>query len=445
MPSDSFCQIRFGDLLSEPVRNGVYKPKEFHGTGCKVVNMGELFAHSRLFSIPMKRVELNEREMAKSLLQKDDLLFARRSLVAEGAGKCCIVKTILEPTTFESSIIRARPNPTLASGEYLYYFFSSQCGRDRMREILRQVAVSGITGSDLVNVVIDLPRIEEQKRIASFLCTLDDKIALLRETNATLEAIAQALFKSWFVDFDPVRAKAEGRDPEGVPSEVADLFPNEFEDSKLGAIPKGWGARPIRDVVEAVFDGPHATPPESGEGPVFLGIKNFTGTQLDLSITRNIHESDWARWTKRVVPRGGDITFTYEAALGLFALIPDWLRCCLGRRIALVRVADTNPIRHYLFHYFCAKPFQDYLRAHTQHGSTVDRILLSEFPNYPVLWSSENLIAAFDSIAGPCWARIHQNLRQIQTLEGIRDALLPRIMSGKLRMEGAIQGAEVVL
>ena len=114
--------IPLRDLLIEPVRNGVYKPKEFHGRGCKIVNMGELFAHSRLFDVEMKRIELTEKELEKSTIQTGDLLFARRSLVASGAGKCTIVKHVNEPTTFESSIIRARPNKRRASSDYLYYF-----------------------------------------------------------------------------------------------------------------------------------------------------------------------------------------------------------------------------------------------------------------------------------------------------------------------------------
>ncbi|MEN1720210.1 restriction endonuclease subunit S, partial [Pseudomonas aeruginosa] len=90
-----------------------------------------------------------------------------------------------------------------------------------------------------------LPPLEEQKRIADFLETLDDRIVLQRETNATLEAIAQALFKSWFVDFDPVRAKAEGRQPEGMDAATAALFPDSFEESDLGTVPNGWRVLPF--------------------------------------------------------------------------------------------------------------------------------------------------------------------------------------------------------
>ena len=204
---DGWPTNRFESLLAEPVRNGIYKQKAFHGRGPKIVNMGEIFAHPRLHAVPMKRVELSESERERFLISPRDLLFARRSLVAEGAGKCCVVLDVDEPTAFESSIIRARPDSTKADSLYLYYFFNSSLGFYHLDTIRRQVAVAGITGSDLAKLVIPVPPLSEQRAIAHILGTLDDKIELNRRMNETLEAMARALFKSWFVDFDPVRAK----------------------------------------------------------------------------------------------------------------------------------------------------------------------------------------------------------------------------------------------
>ena len=118
--------VEFGSVLEGGTRNGIYKPKQFHGVGDKIVNMGELFANPRLYDVPMQRVMLTEDERKSFGLEIGDLLFARRSLVAEGAGKCSIVCEINEPTTFESSIIRARPNTQIADSTYLYYVFQSR-------------------------------------------------------------------------------------------------------------------------------------------------------------------------------------------------------------------------------------------------------------------------------------------------------------------------------
>ena len=156
----------FSQLLAEPVRNGVYKKKEFHGRGVKIVNMGELFANPRLRDVDMRRVELSESERQRFSVQAGDLLFARRSLVAEGAGKCIVVLEIREPTAFESSIIRARPDPTVADSLFLYYYFNSPIGLHALDTIRRQVAVAGITGTDLAQLPVKVPSLHEQRAIA---------------------------------------------------------------------------------------------------------------------------------------------------------------------------------------------------------------------------------------------------------------------------------------
>jgi type I restriction enzyme S subunit len=151
-------------------------------------------------------------------------------------------------------------------------------------------------------VPVNVPPPAEQRAIAHILGTLDDKIELNRRMNETLEVMAQALFKSWFMDFDPVHAKAEGRQPARMDVGTAALFPDSFIESELGLLPKGWDIKPVREIIEDLFDGPHATPAEASEGAVYLGIKNLTGTQIDLTEIRYISELDWPQWTKRVVP-----------------------------------------------------------------------------------------------------------------------------------------------
>ncbi len=317
---------------------------------------------------------------------------------------------------------------------------------------------------------------EVQKSIGDFYFLLSLQIELNRHMNQTLEAMAQAIFKSWFVDFDPVKAKQTakmlGENPERaamaalsgklcIPKNLGDiavddlakaeadldqlgegeqqqlvqtaaLFPDGFVESELGLIPEGWTSSKVRDVIEGLYDGPHATPPKSDEGAVFLGIKNLTGTQIDLSDIRHISEKDWAKWTKRVVPGSGDIVLTYEATLGYFAIIPPDLRCCLGRRLALVRPSLDLDNRHFLFHTFVATPFQQYLHAHVIHGATVNRVPLTEFPNYPLLWPSTALVQRFENLARSIWERIHLNQSEIRRLASIRDALLPKLLSGEL-------------
>lgn len=289
-----------------------------------------------------------------------------------------------------------------------------------------------------------LPPVDVQSAVVRVLGALDDKIELNRKMNATLEAMARALFKAWFVDFDPVRAKGEGRAPSGMDAETAKLFPSEFVESEMGPIPKGWGLVQVKDVCAGLFDGPHATPPEADSGAVFLGIRNFAPTALELADIRYISNADYPAWTKRVVPQAGDIVFTYEATLGFFALIPPGLRCCLGRRTALVRPRAEAQDSHYLFEWFVARPFQDFLHAHRQPGSTVDRIWLKDFPSYPVLQAPSDLVRRFEIVVAPIWARIHSNQSENATLAKLRDGLLPRLLSGELPVDAAERSVEEV-
>jgi type I restriction enzyme S subunit len=176
---------------------------------------------------------------------------------------------------------------------------------------------------------------------------------------------------------------------------------------------------------------------DADEGNVFLGIKNMTGSSLNLSDVKLIGHDDWSQWTRRVEPRADDIVFTYEAALGLFAVIPHGLKCCLGRRMALIRTKASKGTPHFWFHQFIAKPFQKVIEERSIHGATVNRTPLTEFPGYPILEPPETLRLAFDHAASSLWARTHAASNQTASLTTLRDTLLPKLISGEIRIPDA--------
>ncbi len=276
-----------------------------------MVNMGELFANPRIVDVAMDRVPLNQAERSSSLLAAGDLLFARQSLVLSGAGKCSIFVGDDEDVCFESHVIRCRLNQEIADPYFYYYFFSSPVGRTLIESIVEQGAgASGIRGSDLAELSVPWIDPTVQRRIAGVLSQIDDKIAVNRRINQTLEAMAQAIFKSWFVDYDPVKAKIaakqEGRDPlraamsaisgksdaelDALPPEeyeqlaaTAALFPDEMEASELGEIPKGWKAQRVSNVLELVYGKAlKSTDRKEGNVPVYGsgGITGFHNTPL---------------------------------------------------------------------------------------------------------------------------------------------------------------------
>jgi type I restriction enzyme S subunit len=143
-------------------------------------------------------------------------------------------------------------------------------------------------------------------------------------------------------------------------------------------------ARPIKDFCLGIFDGPHATPKESDNGPVFLGVKNITEDgRLDLSEIRHVSEDEFPRWTRRVTPQPGDVVFTYEATLHRYAIIPEGFRGCLGRRVALVRPDPTEADSRYLLYYFLSRTWRQVVESSVITGATVDRIPLEKFPTFP--------------------------------------------------------------
>ncbi|MYK81803.1 MAG: restriction endonuclease subunit S, partial [Gammaproteobacteria bacterium] len=255
-----WAEAAFASFLSEPVRNGVYKPKDFHGRGAKIVNMGELFANPRLTDVPMRRVELTESEIRRFSVQKGDLLFARRSLVAEGAGKCCVVLEVPEPTAFESSIIRARPDPNKADPLFLYYYFKSPAGLHGLDMIRRQVAVAGITGTDLANLTLVVPPASQQRVIADILGRLDEKIELNQRLNETLEAMARALFNSWFVDFE--------------------LVPTKMTQVESRDVPPGWRAGTLAEV--AIARRQNVAPADCGDETPYIGLEHMPRRSIAL-------------------------------------------------------------------------------------------------------------------------------------------------------------------
>lgn len=157
---------KFGDLFAEAPRNGLTRPKAIRGAGTKMVNMGELFAHPRLWNAPMDRVPMSDSEAQRFTLRDGDLLFARQSLVLEGAGKCSIFLGDEEPVTFESHVTRVRLNQRDADPRFYYYYLQSHHGRAAIRSIVEQGAgASGIRGSDLQSLDVTWCPLPEQRTI----------------------------------------------------------------------------------------------------------------------------------------------------------------------------------------------------------------------------------------------------------------------------------------
>lgn len=400
-----------------------------------MVNMGELFAHSRLDNATMDRVPLNEQEAVRYLLKSGDLLFARQSLVLEGAGKCAIFVGDKEPVTFESHVTRVRLDQAKADPRFYFYYLQSYEGRSTIRSIVEQGAgASGIRSSDLQRLDVIYPALREQVAIADVLEALDLKIELNQRMNETLEAMARALFRSWFLDFDPVRAKAQARDT-GLPAAISTVFSNSFIRSERGEIPFGWRLGKIDDLAEIVggstpatsnsafwTDGQHcwATPKDlaSLKAPILLDTE------------RKITDSGLDQISSGLLPPG-TVLLSSRAPIGYLALACVPVAINQGFIAMKPRVGTSNV---YLLEWTRSSHDEIVSRA---NGSTFLEINKSNFRPIPVVMPPSAVLTVFDKIARPLFDRIVEADRESRTLAQTRDVLLPRLTSGEIRVRDA--------
>ena len=327
-----------------------------------------------------------------------------------------------------------RVDPAKAIPDYLLYAYLSPDFQD----VIRQRTIHGST-VDRIPLVefgsfpISVPPLDVQNEVVGILRVLDDRITLLRETNATLEAIAQALFKSWFVDFDPVRAKLAGRTPEGMIDATAALFPDEFEESELGLVPRGWGVQSFRATIQIIGGGtPKTSNPDFWDGdiPWFSVVDAPAISDVFVVDTeKRITEAGLNGSSTKLLPVGTTI-ISSRGTVGRLALTGRPMamnQSCYGLR---GKAGDEY------FTYFSTARLVQQLKQRA-HGSVFDTITQSTFDGVNLCYPTNGAIAAYDALVAPLMLRIRGNLIQAQTLAALRDTLLPRLISGQLRRPDA--------
>ncbi|MEK6784470.1 MAG: restriction endonuclease subunit S [Nitrospirota bacterium] len=288
---------------------------------------------------------------------------------------------------------------------------------------------------------ISLPPIVEQRAIAHILGQLDDKIELNRRMNETLEAMVRTLFKSWFVDFDPVHAKAEGRDS-CLPKHLATLFPDSFEDSELGEIPRGWELRTIEELSEQVAMGPFGSSIKIStfvsEGVPVISGQHLRGTLLDDSEFNFITE-EHADQLKRSNVQRGDVIFTHAGSIGQVAYIPETSRherYIISQRQFYMRCNPTKVSPLFIVSYFKTPGGQHRLLANTS-STGVPSISqpVSYLRHLQIVLPPHDLLNIFDSAARSIYRTVAHNENQSRALTSLRDTLLPKLISGELRVQ----------
>ena len=337
-------------------------------------------------------------------------------------------------------ILRTRNKKVLLS-RYLYYIVSNQEFIDFTVLTSKGAKMPRGDKTAILRHSIALPPLPEQKAIAAILGALDDKIEANRRMNATLEGIARALFKSWFVDFDPVRAKAEGR-PSGLPADLDALFPASFTDSPLGAIPAGWEAMPIGDAVTAVGGGtPSTSNPAYWEGGIYHWAtpKDLAslGSSVLLATERQITDAGLGVISSGLLP-AGSVLMSSRAPIGYIAV--NVVPVAINQGFIGIICDKSLP---YLYVWQWLHENMDAIKGRA-NGSTFQEISKSNFRPLLAVIPPQVILTAYMQAALPVWDKIVIIEKERKTLTTLRDTLLPKLISGQIRVKDAeklVEGA----
>ena len=402
------------------------KAKEYSKDGVPLISVGEvgygsLRVHETTPRAPREVVE----RLPEYLLEAGDIVFGRKGAVDRSA----MVKPEQAGWFLGSDGIRLRL-PNTCDTRFIAYQLQSSGTRSWLLQHATGTTMASLNQGTIERVPIALPPLPEQRAIAHILGTLDDKIELNRRMNETLEAIARALFKSWFVDFDPVRAKSEGRDP-SLPSHLADLFADSFEDSELGEIPKGWRVSSVGLELATLLGGtPSRTESTYWEGGAIPWINSGKANEFRITEPSEfITAEGMARSATKLLPERTTIVAITGATLGQVSLLE--IEACANQSVVGVLGSRTLPGEFVYF--WIRERIEDLVSRQT--GGAQQHVNKNDVDGLAILMPSRQVVSAFQGIAGPIFDRIKISCLETRTLAALRDALLPKLISGELRVK----------
>jgi type I restriction enzyme S subunit len=362
-------------------------------------------------------------------LAKGDILLS----TSASLGRIAIVGAEGVGSVAYTGIIRMRPRDHRLVPSFIRYLLEAPDFQRQAETVGAGSVIRHFGPMHLREMTVKIPPPEEQRAIAHILGTLDDKIELNRRMSETLEAMARALFKSWFVDFDPVRAKAEGRDP-SLPKDIAELFPDSFKGSEMGEIPKGWKVGTLADFSTL---NPEAWSRETRPAAIrYVDLANTKWGRID-AVTAYAAQDAPSR-AQRVLRPGDTIVGTVRPGNGSYAFISeDGLTGSTG--FAVLR---PRQVQHAQYVYLAATAAENIeALQHLADGGAYPAVRPEIVAATQVIKPSEAVINRFSRIADALLAKVAENERDSRTLTVLRDTLLPKLISGELRIPGVTSRA----
>lgn len=399
------ASIEFQALFAAQPRNGLYKGKEFQGSGVRLVKMNQLFSERRLRSQAdgYERIELSEKEKQSVLLKKGDLLFSRTSIVADGVGKCSLIVEADEDLAWDSNIIRIRLNTATADPQFYFYYFNSPEGRDTVKRLSSGAAVTTITGTGLSKSAVPFPRLSVQRRIAAVLSAYDDLIENNQRRIKILEEIARSLYREWFVHFRfPGHNKVKT-----VPS-------------PLGPIPQGWEVKKLAEIAEDMRR--NVPKGELNDARPYVGLEHIPRRSLALDA--------WEMATNL-----GSNKLEFGKGEVLFGKIRPYFHKVSVAPFDGVCSADTIVIRarrpeQYAFVVACVSSDAFVAQASaTANGAKMPRANWDVLQEYKVMIPAGQVAEQFSTLFTDIITQQQALIFQVQNLRRTRDLLLPRLLS----------------
>jgi type I restriction enzyme, S subunit len=403
---------------------------EFFPTGhCLFLNAGNVTAAGFKFADCAFITAEKDASLRKGKLIRNDVVLTTRGTVGNAAYFDNSVP--FDHIRINSGMVILRAQSAILLPRYVYLFVRSALFHKQVSALRTGSAQPQLPIRDINRIEIPIPPLREQRAIAHILGTLDDKIELNRRVNATLEGMARALFKSWFVDFDPVRAKAEGRDT-GLPADLAALFPDRLVESELGEIPEGWEVGRIADLADVVG----GSTPSTKESAYWDEGTYYWATPKDLSALtvpvlldteRRITGKGLSQISSGLLP-AGTVLLSSRAPIGYLAIAEVPTAINQG----FIAMRPATDISNLFLWLWAASAHEEIISR--ANGSTFLEISKANFRPIPVVKPTKLVMAAFERQARPLYEHIVVNERESRTLAALRDALLPQLLSGEVRV-----------
>lgn len=372
----------------------------------------------------------SEKDIEKYSLQIGDIVVAR---TGNSTGENAQVFDSPPSAVFASYLIRFRPDSDKVNPFFVGYQLRTERFKQYVLSVRSGSAQPGANAKQLGAFPIQVINRKLQDAAVEFLRHIDERIALLRETNTTLEAIAQALFKSWIVDFDPVHAKQQGRAPEGMDAQTAALFPDSFEESELGMVPKGWRVGAVSDLGSVICGKtpPTSNPENYGDDVPFITIPDMHGLIAVTKTARSLSKVGAESQAKKYLP-AGSVCVSCIATPGLVVRVTKESQTNqqINSVVPLDKWGKAFPL-------FLLRRIGDAVRAEGSGGSVFHNLSKSGFEKIPLLLPEANLAKSFNDSVEPLVQKIICNQEQAEHLSNLRDTLLPRLISGQLRLPEA--------